>query len=220
MNALAKELAAGLADVRFGVVVERIEFDGARWQVIPKEGERLSADCLILTPPAPQTLVLAGSVLPMDVSDALKSITFDPCFSLMLELNGPGGVPSPGYVRPDDGPIAWIADNVQKGISPGPKGAITVHARPDFSREHLEQEPAIVTQLLLNAARPWLNGAEVLESQLHRWRYSQPVSLNPAPCLFTAVPAPLAIAGDAFGGPRVEGAYLSGLAAAERLLQS
>jgi hypothetical protein len=54
--------------------------------------------------------------------------------------------------------------------------------------------------------------------QVHRWRYSRPVVAHPEACLFTQEPALLAFAGDAFGTPRVEGAFLSGRAAAQALL--
>jgi predicted NAD/FAD-dependent oxidoreductase len=41
---------------------------------------------------------------------------------------------------------------------------------------------------------------------------------RPEPCLLASEDPPLLLAGDAFGGPKVEGAALSGLAAADRLL--
>ncbi|NIW19869.1 NAD/FAD-dependent oxidoreductase, partial [candidate division KSB1 bacterium] len=45
-----------------------------------------------------------------------------------------------------------------------------------------------------------------------------PVKTYPEPCYVMEAPASLILAGDAFGGPRVEGAALSGLAAAEKLI--
>jgi predicted NAD/FAD-dependent oxidoreductase len=54
--------------------------------------------------------------------------------------------------------------------------------------------------------------------QAHRWRYSQPRTPHAEACLLVESPAPLVFAGDAFGQPRLEGAFLSGLAAARSLL--
>jgi renalase len=70
---------------------------------------------------------------------------------------------------------------------------------------------------LLHAANDWLR-APVKRWQVHRWRYSQPMVTHPEACLFINELAPLAFAGDAFGAPRVEGAFLSGRAAAQALL--
>jgi len=68
---------------------------------------------------------------------------------------------------------------------------------------------------LLKAAEPWCGG-RVTEWMLHRWRYSRPVEAERPPYLYSEQPR-LAIAGDGFGGSRMEGAFLSGLAAAERI---
>jgi predicted NAD/FAD-dependent oxidoreductase len=102
-----------------------------------------------------------------------------------------------------------------KGVSAGPP-ALTIHAAVDFSRAYLDANREEVTRLLLEAAEPWIAG-RVINSQLHRWRYAKPFVQSSPLCLFSQKPAPFAIAGDAFGGPRLEGAFLSGLAAAERL---
>jgi len=219
MNSLAKDLAAGLSDIRLDAPVQRLELANAGWRAVMADGSTVDASMLLVTAPAPQTLVLAGSALPDELTGQLRQITFDPCFALLVELDGPSRVPAPGYTRPDAGPIAWIADNVQKGISPAPQAALTIHARPDFTRDHLEDDLATVQQSLIEAAEPYFGESHVLNAQLHRWRYSQPVHTTAEPCLFSAASVPVAIAGDAFGGPRVEGAYLSGLAAAEVLRQ-
>jgi len=72
---------------------------------------------------------------------------------------------------------------------------------------------------LLELAAPWIGDATVLTSQLKKWRYAGPISPQPtATSLHTFGSARLALAGDAWAGPKVEGAFLSGLAAAEALL--
>ena len=53
---------------------------------------------------------------------------------------------------------------------------------------------------------------------MKRWRFATPRTIWPEPCWVASGMAPLALAGDAFAGPRVEGAVLSGLAAADALL--
>ena len=53
----------------------------------------------------------------------------------------------------------------------------------------------------------------------HRWRYTTPVNVLTRRCEHVKDLA-LVLAGDAFGGPRVEGAALSGLAAADALIEA
>jgi predicted NAD/FAD-dependent oxidoreductase len=68
----------------------------------------------------------------------------------------------------------------------------------------------------LTAARPWLGDAQILESQPKKWRFATPRTTWPEP--FWIEPScTLALAGDAFAGPKMEGAALSGLAAARAL---
>ena len=68
---------------------------------------------------------------------------------------------------------------------------------------------------------PWLApGAQLHPITLKRWPNAIPLGLYPARYLMLEAPAPLLLAGDAFNGPRVEGAVLSGWAAADALLRS
>lgn len=215
MNALAKQLAAPFP-IRTEAKVTALQADQNRWYATTESGETFKADALVLTPPAPQTLTLLGSLVPQ-VSSELAGVHFDPCFALMLLLDGPSRVPAPGYAKPAPGPIEWLADNTQKGISEGP-AAVTIHATGAFTREHLDAAPEHVTRLLLEAAAPYM-GSAVTATQLHRWLYAKPVADNRVMCLTTHEPALLAVAGDALGGSRVEGAFLSGLAAARRIAE-
>lgn len=218
MSGIMKELAKPF-DLRLETKVESVKPLGKGWGVRTHTGEQMVADTLLLTPPGPQStalLVECVDRLPPGIVSVLNSIVYNPCLALLASFDGPSRVPPPGYIRPDNGPIAFIADNTQKGISTGP-AALTIHAQADFARDNFDSPEDEVAQLLLTGARPWFEG-EPLTWQLHRWKYSQPVSNIPEQCLFTQDPAPLAFAGDAYGAARIEGAFLSGLAAAEQIL--
>lgn len=213
MNGIAKRLACDL-DIRAETRVERIDSDGSGWRVLTSRGE-MAADALIATPPAPQSLALCQTFLgqlSMEIPLILESISFDPCLAVMAILDGASRVPAPGFVRPLESPIAWIANNTQKGVSEGAP-ALTIHAGPEFSRANWDAPPEEIARRLLQAAASWIDG-RIVETNVHRWRYSQPIATHTDPFLYTRRPAPLAFAGDAFGGPRIEGAFLSGLAAA------
>lgn len=218
MSGLAKQLAAGL-DVRVSAKVERLSCADGSWAVMTDVAGVFAAKALLLTPPAEQTLaLLPAGAFPSWWTGLVEAIEFDPCFALLLTGTGESLVPEPGFARCEAGPVAWVADNVQKGISPRAEGfALTLHASAEFSRLHFDRPKEEVAEMLLPTARQFFRG-EIREQQVHRWKYSQPVATTGEKFLYSATPAPLAIAGDAFGGPRVEGAFLSGIAAAERML--
>ena len=54
--------------------------------------------------------------------------------------------------------------------------------------------------------------------QIHRWRYSQPSTLHDESFLMAEGVPNLVYAGDAFAGPKIEGAALSGLSAAQAMI--
>jgi predicted NAD/FAD-dependent oxidoreductase len=111
----------------------------------------------------------------------------------------------------------WIADNQRKGISPGAK-VITVQATPKASRAWWEMTDEEVLSRLRAELRPLLPaGSSIRESQLKRWRFALPTSTHLERTLRAEGVPPLFFAGDAFGGPRIEGAVLSGLTAAAAL---
>jgi hypothetical protein len=133
----------------------------------------------------------------------------------MAVLAGPSRLAPPGGLALDDGPIAWIADNQLKGISAEP--AVTIHATHAFSVEHWERDRQDSGRCLLDAARGWL-GSAVRTFQVHGWLYSKPLQVEERACAVVSQVPPLVLAGDAFAGPKVEGAALSGWAAAEAVL--
>jgi len=164
---------------------------------------------VVLTPPVPQSLAIlkAGAVaLQPETRARLEGIEYERCLAVMAVLAGPS------RLAPGDSPIAWIADNQLKGISAEP--AVTLHATHAFSLEHWERDRQESGRRLLDAANGWL-GADVQTFQVHGWLYSKPLQVDEHRCAMVGQGPPLVLAGDAFAGPRVEGAALSGWAAAE-----
>ena len=216
MNAIAKSLAIGL-DVRTASQVAALRQNGESWEVALVDGSELVADAVIATSPVPQTIALLqnGEVtLAAKDEAALEAIEYDPCLAFMAVLDGPSGLSEPGAVDPVDGPIDWVADNYLKGISAVP--AVTIHATPEFSRAQWEASDEVITEALLDAAQ--LESSVISGSiQIQRWRYARPSVEHPERFLQLSGVPPFVCAGDAFGGAKVEGATLSGAAAAEAI---
>ncbi|MBL7193419.1 MAG: FAD-dependent oxidoreductase [Pirellulales bacterium] len=221
MTAIPKRMAAGL-DVRTASRVVAVRREAGRVVLRFDEGPSIEASAAVLTPPVPQTLDLldaGGVVIEPAERTRLDAIDYEPCFALMAVLAHPSKLPPPGGLSLEAGPIAWIADNQQKGISPLP--AITIHSSPGFSREHFDDEPAGVAAQLLAAAERWIEGgaAGVVEQSLQRWKFARPVLMFDAPLAVVSREPPIVLAGDAFVGQRVEAAVTSGAAAARWLLR-
>jgi len=230
MTDLPKFLAGRLIDlgatVKTAAQATAIAVEGGRVQIEIAHAAQgqlvqpiMARGCAVTTP-VPQALDLfaAGGLAPTPAGgiDAeahrlLATVAYDPCFALMLVLDGPGHVPPPGGIQFASGPITWIADNMQKGISPRP--ALTIHASGAFSRERFDAPPDDVARELRTLAAPWIGDATVVEQSLQRWRFATPTTILDAPLVAATTAPPIVCCGDAFAGPKVEGAASSGMAA-------
>ncbi len=218
MNGFAKWLASGI-EVQTSVQLSALRADHG-WWIAQGGNERWRARSVIATPPVPQTLALlaAGSTeLGGPVAERLEAVRYFSTLALLVTLDRPGSVPEPGGVQQDETePFTFIGDNRSKGVSPAE--AITFHANHGYSRRRYDDDEAEVLAELVALAQPWLGDARVVEAQLKRWRYAGPHEPLEERVLTDVVDgAPIAFAGDAFGGPKVEGAFESGRAAAAAL---
>jgi len=213
MAVLAAAMAAGL-DVRQSTHVDAVVPAAGGWSVSWSSGHgtpagSLPADAVLLTCPVPQSAALVGA------GAEVPDLAYDPTLSLVVALDGPGAVPAPGGAQPIDDPVwSWVGDNQAKGVSPEP--VVTLHTTVEVAVERWGEDREVLAAELLAAATPWLGGSSVVDVRFHRWRYATPTHPWPDRCLEVA--PRLVLAGDAFGGPRVEGAYLSGRDAAVRIL--
>ncbi|MFH1499396.1 MAG: FAD-dependent oxidoreductase [Verrucomicrobiota bacterium] len=219
MTAIPKGLAEGLRVLRQHKVTAARRHECGCWELDVEDHGIVRAERLLLTAPLPQSLALleaGGVALPPPLADGLAAVDYNPCLALLLTLDGPSGLPEEG-VAFAEGPVRWLADNTAKGVSPGGAGAVTVHAGPEYSRTNYAAAESEVAAALLPAIAGRLKSA-VVATTVHRWRYCEPRTTWPERAVWLPE-LTLGFAGDAFGGPRVEGAALSGLALAEEVVK-
>lgn len=218
MRCLAEWLADGVT-VRTGVDVVALGVRDGTWRIEHRLGV-IGGRALVATPPVPETLALlaAGATeLPAPTARRLGSIDYHRTLAAMVRLDRPPAIPPPGAVQFEDGPFGFVADNEAKGLSAAP--AVTLHASHAVSAQRWSDDVDSVLADLLDAARPWLGDARVVEAELRHWRYAGPVRTDPDPAVTAVVEgAPIVFCGDAFAGPKVEGAFNSGRAAARAVL--
>lgn len=235
MRRIVEHLTTEL-DVRLGTIVTAVTPHRGRWRVdlaarpvdsssrpsppeTTTDQRTLDADAILLTSPLPQArdlLEAGGARLSTEVADRLTAATYDPCLTALAIPAGPTELPARGAVRLADGPLAWISDHQSSGASAAP--AITVHADADYSRDRFTATHETIARELMTAARGIL-GTDAEVVHLHRWRFAAPTAaLGDEPMIDHVGGAPIALAGDALEGGRVEGAAVSGLRSAAALL--
>lgn len=229
MTQVPKVLARGL-DIHLQTLVTGLHLENGHWTVTARhedsgEETRHVADLLVLTPPVPQTLdLLATSNVELDYDEEedLRRITYLKCLTVLVQLEGPAGLPAPGAMDLNHDVLRWIGDNSVKGVSPI-GGTLTLNSSARFAEAQWDAPDSTRLPLLLNAAKPFLK-VNIKDASLHRWRYSEPTRLykEKQPFrqpFFLDEERRIAMCGDGFAGGRIEAAALSGLALADALLR-
>lgn len=187
------------------------------WEIQCESGQIYRAKAVLLTPPPEQSFALLGDLEDRSEFAPGEQVIFDPCFAVMAGYEDFSSA-IPACLRWEADPqIAWSAIDGTKRSQPF---TFLIHTTPAFAKES-ESEPReqIAQQLLTHAAQklslPAL--ANPAWSQVHFWRYAMPVNPLSQQWLGIEKPFPLAMAGCWCAGARVEGAFLSGQAAAKGL---
>jgi renalase len=210
MSAICRALAGELPDCRFGWAVHKLQRLENGWILTFDEGQTLECDVLVMTAPPEQARALLADP---EVDELLGGVEMMPCWALMLVLDQPLFAEyDAAFVN--RGPLAWVASQRSRPERPA-ADAWVLHASPQWSAMHLEKSADEVRDLLLEAARelPLSQAFAVKSAIAHRWRYA--LAREPLNCgAIWLGSKKLALAGDWCHGSRVEGAFLSGLAAA------
>lgn len=213
MSALAGRLARE-SRVRIGVEIASVERRGKRWLLIDADEDEMGRFDLVLAavPPPRAVPLLAGA--PRLAAHA-EMVRMAPTWAVLAGFGAPLELPFDGaFVH--DSPLAWVARNASKPGRPQEETWV-LHSSHEWTRKHLEDDREEVARRLLEAL-PRASGGTGLPAPeqltVHRWRYAAPETPLPQRFLFDPDRG-LGACGDWCGEPRVEGAWLSGLALAE-----
>ncbi|MCL4834444.1 MAG: FAD-dependent oxidoreductase [Caldilineaceae bacterium] len=220
MSRLMEHLAVDLPTETAVSVVAVRQIDGG-WEAEAKDGSRYRSSGLILTPPPPQALQLlrAGDVhlSPMD-AEILEQLTYSSTITGIFRIEGEVTIPAPGAVHRPAEPLPWIADNRQKKVSPE-ETVVTINSNGNYASRYWDAPEVEIIETMKSVLLHYLKpGSRISESQIKRWRYAFPMRTHSQRTLRASGTPPLYFAGDAFHGPLIEGAWLSGKAAATALL--
>ena len=216
MNAIGKHLAREL-NLQVNTKVEAVRRQQDHCQLIGEDDTALGDfDAVVVSAPALQTASLLAE-FPTFTEQASQT-PMSGCWAVMMALEQPLNLKfDAAFVH--ESALSWIACNSSKpGRSAMPESWV-LHASPEWSEANLEGQPdAVVAELL---AEFWdavgVAEQQTIHAAAHRWRYALPTDPINARYLFDA-DLRIGACGDWCGGPRVEGAFLSGSAMAGRLL--
>ena len=186
----------------------------------------LRARALFVSAPIPQAVRFVGAYLTKAQHELIGRIHYGPCIAVMARY--PESTTSPPWrgiqARNPEGKISWMAwDSSKRGEGTGAAVAV-IHASKGFSSHWLdaskEQLREAGEELLREASvigGSWMSSPR--EFIVHRWRYAHPEGPSVRGGFLRAeAEGPLYLIGDGLNGGRLEGAWLSGVFAAEDLL--
>ena len=206
-NRMGRMLAEGL-EVLTETEVPKVEKSRHKWKAAGRE-----FDAVVSCAPWPQSAALAR----------LKTSEpgYEPCLTVLLEYQVGRKDGEGAYARMDSSgsdPLAWVAcENVKAGRVAEGCTVYVIQASPEYSRQHLEQNPeywASDLQVLLE--NTWgLDPSKRGSVFAHRWRYARRREGASAP---KELPKGFFVCGDSWTDSRLESVWKSGRVTAEKVL--
>lgn len=211
MQALGRGLAADV-DVRFDVTVAAVTKRGNSWHLLDAQGGSLSHgghDAVVLAIPQPADLL--GAV--PEMARRAQRIVWQPCWAALLAIEPASGFEFGGAFVNDHPALAWVTREESKLSPRSASGERWVlHATPRWSALHLNHSVDDVAAMLADAFAKRFNfGFRPTFISARRWLTAAPANPLKDAYLWDAAEK-IGAVGDWCGGPRIEGAFLSGRA--------
>jgi len=214
MSALARDLLGELP-IEVGVRIESASRLRERWTLVAETGESYpDFDALLLAVPAPQALPFLDRV--PTTRSKVEGVGMLPCHAVMIRFATELDAGFEGAFV--EGPeLSWVAlDSSKPGRGPDP--CWLLHSQAEWSAANVDLESADVIRALLAGFERALGRSlpEVAFSSAHRWLYARTGAALSDRAIWHPEQG-LGLCGDWLQGDRVEDAYLSGEALAERV---
>jgi renalase len=148
-----------------------------------------------------------------------KAARMHPCWGVMFGLESKWSVPFEGAFINDEGPIRWLARNSSKPERPQGLDCWVLHSDRNWASQNLEIHGDDIAELLLSelSRTVQIPMPSVIFRQAQRWLYASTGDRVNEACFWDASHG-LGACGDWFARDHFEGAVLSGIALAGRIL--
>ncbi len=214
-HAIALHLA-GTLNIEYSAGVAEVKKHRRGWQLISADGNDYGIfDVALIALPAPSAIALLDGA--SVVREQISKIRMSPCLSVMAAFSKPLDLPFDGaFIH--GSPLSWAARNNSKPGRPAIECWV-LHAGPQWSAEHEQTESRARDQMLLEAFFQAVSRPPVEPVLLESRYWPDAAAENPmnVGCIWDEN-LRLGVCGDWCQMSRVEGAVLSGMAAAGRVL--
>lgn len=173
-------------------------------------------DVVLWNAPPEQTLQALN--VRCEWKEQLSSIVMTRCWALMISFANRWKVPFDGAFV-NQGGLRWIARNSSKPKRPDLHDSWVLHSNSDWANKYWNEDREQIKEMMLSelSMLSEIPLPDPIYCDAHRWRYAAPVESLKSSSLWDADQG-LGACGDWCGGPRVEGALLSGQALAGHVL--
>lgn len=192
-----------------------LRMDQGRWQIAFAEDlpVRDGFDTIVLAMPSPQAAMLLAPVSP-ELHEIASGARMTACWAMMCRFDEPLPLDfDAAFVN--SGLLRWVARDSHK---PGRSGGETwlLHASDEWSEKFVNASPEAAAKAMIDAFVE-IGGMQATDWSVQRWRYAN-VSAEAGPGFAWDDERMLGLCGDWLNGGKVEGAWLSGRALAQRIL--
>jgi hypothetical protein len=215
MHSIAAHLSVGI-DIRFNITISSTQKKDDQWQLTDdQQNIHGPCDVVIIAAPPPQSigLVESSSIL----RGRISGLEMQPCLAVMVAFEQPLDVPfDAAFIQ--GSPVRWAARNNSKPRR-GPAECWTLHANAKWSRAHADKQderriPLVVDAFFESIGHRRIDPVHQRSSYWESAAAARPLNVG---CLWDAQ-LKIGMCGDWCRMSRVEGAALSGMAMAGRIL--